>query len=66
MIRNHNMVYSLNYEAEATQAPLIRLLQCKLENPLSYIVRNNIAAFRKPSSIFSVMSLTTELLHLCM
>jgi len=57
------MAFPLNYEAEATQAPL---LQCNLEKPLSCIVRNNIAATRKPSSAFSVMSLTIELLQLGM
>jgi hypothetical protein len=58
------MAYPLNYEAGATQAPLIRLLQRNLEKPVSYIVSNNTAANRKPSSAFSLMSLTVELLQL--
>jgi len=63
MISSHNVAYPLNYEAEATQAPL---LQCNLEKPLSCILRNNIAAIRKPSSALSFMSLTIELLQLGM
>jgi hypothetical protein len=58
------MAYPLSYEAGATQAPLIRLLKCNLEKPVSYIVSNNTAAIRKPSSAFSLMSLTIELLQL--
>jgi hypothetical protein len=36
IISNCNMAYPLNYEAGATQAPLIRLLQRNLEKPFYF------------------------------